>query len=134
MKYRRNFSVIALILFCSCTNDEINVPFNINSESEYSGTFETLDSDNIRGDVTLFINNGIYECSTNLPYGRSAGRLLIDDNSINFIDTLFFPVPALYGPSYPLSGDHQYNYDGKKLTIWKNKNVGEVKYELVLKN
>ena len=52
--------------------------------------------------------------------------------SIHFLDTLFVPVPAIWGPSYVLSGEHSYRFDGNTLRIWKEKNVGSVHYELKL--
>jgi len=36
----------------------------------------------------------------------------------------------MYGPSYILSGEHHYEFDGRNLKIWKEKNVGSVEYNL----
>jgi len=61
-----------------------------------------------------------------------AGKLEVNGSTINFVDTLFFPIPALYGPSYVLSGKHQYKFDGDNLEIWRAKNVGDIEYKLKL--
>ena len=52
--------------------------------------------------------------------------------TINFIDTLFFAVPALYGPTYVLSGKYNYAFDGLNLKIWKEMSVGSIVYDLKL--
>lgn len=120
---------LALILF-SCEHENTNLTLDIDLESQFTGTFKTLNSDNISGEVTLHISRGTYSSTTNLPYGRGAGKLIVDEQTINFQDTLFFPVPALYGPSYVLSGEHQYTFDGNTITIWKSK----IRYQLRLIN
>jgi len=128
---------IAFILFwslCACHEGEPNFPLETKTLLKFSGTFETLNSDEVIGEVTLQIENGAYECWTSLPFGRGAGNLEVDDYEINFVDTLFFPIPHLYGPSYTLSGLHQYRFDGCKLNIWKSKNVGEIQYEMYIEN
>lgn len=100
----------------------------------FLGTFKTIHSENLSGIVLLNISEGYYECNTNLPYGRGAGKLEIDDTTLDFIDTLFFIVPAIYGPSYVLSGKYNYSFNGENLEIWKTKNVGEINYKLTKKN
>ncbi len=116
----------------SCKKDELKLAIDTSAQSAFTGTFETRDSDNLKGTVNLKISDGYYECSTNLPFGKGAGRLEADNSSINFVDTLFVPIPAIFGPSYVLSGVHSYEFDGKNLRIWKEKNVGSVHYELKL--
>ena len=122
--------LLILFTFSSCEKDELQIPININENLTFSGTFKTINSENISEAVFLNISNGYYECSTSLPYGRGAGKLEASETTINFIDTLFFPIPALYGPSYVLSGEHYYVFDGKNLKIWKEKNVGSIEYNL----
>lgn len=120
---------LTLILF-SCEQEEPQLTLNIDLETQFTGTFKTFNSDDVSGEVTLDISHGTYTSTTNLPYGRGAGLLIVDGQTINFQDTLFFPAPALFSPSYVLSGEHNYSFDGKTLTIWKSKNAGEIEYEL----
>ena len=123
--------LIGLILPC-CDKNELKVNLNAKDDLAISGTFETINSENITGTISLDISDGHYECSTNLPFGHGAGKLEVNGTKINFIDTLFFAVPALYGPSYVLSGEHQYEFDGDNLKIWRAKNVGSAEYKLKL--
>jgi len=123
--------VIAMILF-SCDKNELQVSLNVNEDLSFSGTFKTINSENLSGTVILNISNGYYECLTNLPYGHGAGKLEATVTTINFIDTLFFAIPAIYGPSYVLSGEHYYEFDGENLKVWREKNVGSVEYDLKL--
>ena len=118
------------ISFYSCDKDKLHVDLNPNENSSFSGTFKTINSENLSGTVILNISNGYYECLTNLPFGHGAGKLEIQETKINFIDTLFFAIPAIYGPSYVLSGEHFYMFDGENLKISREKNVGSVEYDL----
>jgi len=129
------FSFMSFLLFTliSCQDDP-QVSLNVSDEMEFSGTFETIQSDNVSGSVTLLISNGHYESTTNLPFGYGAGRIELSGNTINFVDTAFFIIPALYGPAYPLSGKHTYNFDGQHLTLWRKKNVGSLIYNLQVVN
>lgn len=117
-------------ILSSCEKEELQMPININEILSFSGTFKTINSENITETVFLNISNGYYECSTSLPYGHGAGKLEANETTINFIDTLFFPIPELYGPSYVLSGEHYYEFDGKNLKIWREKNIGSIEYNL----
>jgi hypothetical protein len=128
-----HLTLLTTILLLSCDNDDVNVKLNPESDLSFSGTFKTIDSENVSGTVTLRITNGYYSSSTNLPFGQGAGKIKIQKSTINFIDTLFFPIPAIYGPSYVLSGQHQYKFDGDNLKIWRTKNVGDIEYNLNLK-
>jgi len=133
MKIFRYFIPLAtLTILLSCNNDEVNIQLNPNMDLSLNGTFKTIDSENISGTVTLQISNGYYNSTTNLPYGHGAGKLEVNGSTINFVDTLFFPIPALYGPSYVLSGKHQYKFDGDNLEIWRARNVGDIEYKLKL--
>lgn len=118
-----------VFVHCEKANDEI-LPTNLTDNLSFIGTFNTIASDNLSGTVSLNISNGHYECSTNLPFGRGAGQIEATNKTLNFIDTLFFPIPAIYGPTYVLSGEHYYEFDGKKLKIWRDKNVGSIEYNL----
>ena len=133
MKIFRYFIPLAtLTILLSCNNDEVNIQLNPNMDLSLNGTFKTIDSENISGTVTLQISNGYYNSTTNLPYGHGAGKVEVNGSTINFVDTLFFPIPALYGPSYVLSGKHQYKFDGYNLEFWRAKNVGDIEYKLKL--
>ncbi|WP_163324305.1 hypothetical protein [Draconibacterium mangrovi] len=124
-------TLLIAVSFYSCEKSELQtLDLNTNEDSSFSGTFETLSSENLSGTVILNISNGYYECLTNLPYGHGAGKLKINGTKIDFIDTLFFAIPAMYGPSYVLSGEHNYKFDGENLKIWREKNVGSIEYYL----
>lgn len=125
-------TLIATVILLSCNNDNVSVQLNPESDLSFTGTFKTIDSENISGTVALQIKNGVYNTSTNLPFGHGAGKIEIRGSIVSFIDTLFFPVPAIYGPSYVLSGKHQYRFDGDNLKICKEKNVGDIEYDLSL--
>jgi hypothetical protein len=129
-KHMFSFTLFIAINFYSCEKEKLQVDLNPNEDSSFSGTFESINSEDLSGTVILNIYNGYYECLTNQPYGHGAGKLEINKTKINFIDTLFFPIPAIYGPSYVLSGEHYYTFDGENLKIWRGKNVGSVEYEL----
>lgn len=124
---------MATTILLSCDNNDVNLKLNPESDLVFSGAFKTIDSENVSGTVTLEISNGYYNCSTNLPFGQGAGKIEIHQSTINFIDTLFFPIQAIYGPSYVLSGRHYYKFDGENLKIWSTKNVGDIEYNLTLK-
>jgi hypothetical protein len=133
MRLSKYFIFVALTLILSCNNEEINIQLNPKDELSFTGTFKTIDSDNISGTVTLQISEGYYYSTTDLPFGYGSGQLEVNELTINFIDTLFFVVPAIYGPSYVLSGEHQYKFDGDNLEIWRAKNIGDIEYKLKLK-
>lgn len=122
-----------VILQPSCKKEEDSFPLKQHDNLKFSGTFKTIDSYNQSGTVELSLSGGHYTTSTNQPFGIGAGKLEIDKTTINFIDTLFFTIPAVYGPSYVPSGKFDYNYNGSILEIWKKKNVGEIKYILKMK-
>lgn len=127
-----NLSLLIITAFYSCGNKELLLKLDIDNSKSFSGTFKSDDSNNLTGTVSLDISNRYYICSTNLPYGRGAGKLELNDASINFIDTLFYPAPALYGPTCVLSGKYNYEFDGLNLKIWKEMSVGSIVYDLKL--
>ncbi|PRY86229.1 hypothetical protein [Mongoliibacter ruber] len=130
MKKSLAILIIAVFVF-GCVDDELKVDLDVNQELAFEGTFQTSGSDeDLFEEVALKISNGFYKTTTSLPFGYGAGKLEVSGNSINFIDTLFFPVPALFGPSYVLSGEHHYEYNGQQLKIWRTKNVGSIEYNL----
>ncbi len=124
--------LLVVLTLLSCDKNELKVNLNVKEDSSFSGIFETINSKNLSGTVNLKISNGYYECSTNLPFGHGAGKLEAKGTTINFIDSLFFVIPAIYGPSYVLSGEHHYEFDGENLKIWRAKNFGDIEYNLKL--
>lgn len=122
-----------IMLLLACKTTDVGVQLKLESDLSFSGTFKTINSENLSGTVELQITNGRYKCLTSLPYGQGAGKVEMTKSTINFVDTLFLVVPAIYGPSYAFSGQHQYRFNGEKLEIWRAKNVGEVEYNLNLK-
>ena len=135
MKRHLFFPILLIaIILTSCEKDELQAPIDINENLSFSGTFETINSENLSGTVFLNISNGYYECLTSLPYGHGAGKVEANKTTINFIDTLFFAIPAIYGPSYVLSGEHYYEFDGENLKVWREKNVGSIEYDLNMSN
>lgn len=129
-KYLFYLILLVAFIFSSCEKNELRVPINISESLSFNGTFETINSTNFSGTVLLNISNGYYECLTNLPYGHGAGKIEVYKTTINFIDTLFVAIPAIYGPTYVLSGEYNYEFDGKNLKVWKEINVGSIEYNL----
>ncbi|MFA5648016.1 MAG: hypothetical protein WC951_06875 [Bacteroidales bacterium] len=133
---RHLFSLIFLIsigtISCKDDTEELLVSLNLTGSLSFSGTFKTINSENLSGAISLSISNGYYECFTTLPFGHGAGKVEKNNATINFIDTLFFPIPAIYGPSYVLSGEYYYDFNGKNLKMWREKNVGSVEYNLAV--
>lgn len=124
--------LLSSIVFVCCTKDDAYPELDTNRDLTFNGSFRTINSEDLEGSVFLNIKNGSYKCSTDWPFGNGAGKVVANSQTIEFIDTLFFAIPAIYGPSYVLSGKHHYRFDGKNLTIWKDKNIGKIKYDLVL--
>jgi hypothetical protein len=124
--------LLSSVAFVCCNKDEVYLELNTSGDLTFNGNFKTINSEELEGSVFLNLNNGSYECSTDLPFGNGAGKVVANGRTIEFIDTLFVAIPAIYGPSYVLSGKHYYKFDGKNLSIWKDKNVGKIKYDLVL--
>jgi hypothetical protein len=124
-------ALISSTFLPGCENEGMNVMLDKNESMSFSGTFRTIDSDeNLRETVELTIVNGRYESFTSLPGGYGAGKVEINGNYINFIDTVFTVTLAIYGPSYTPSGEHYYQYDGKNLKLFRKKNVGSIEYRL----
>jgi|GEM_PF-2784013 len=111
-------TMICLLMLSGCEKEKLTKDLNVNENWSFSGTFETWGlEDNTSGTITLTIAKGHYECSTNLPYSRREGTLETSGLTLTFINELFFPVPALYGPGYALDGECQYEFDGEHLKI-----------------
>lgn len=130
---RKILTLFLLVLSVSCNKQLDPAFYRVLEDSQYKGNFKTLNSGLVSGYISLKVSNGYYECATNFPFGTGAGRLVAQGNKINFIDTLFFPIPAIYGPSFVLSGLYNYELDGVKLQIWKEYGNEILFYELETK-
>ncbi|MCE5345085.1 MAG: hypothetical protein LLG13_02190 [Bacteroidales bacterium] len=127
--------VLPLIFFLfgsSCKKESRSLVLNQNDTLKFTGTFKFINSTTDLGTISLRTSTNFYDCSTSLPYGHGAGKILIDDSSIDFVDTLFFVIPAIYGPSFVLSGEYSYQFDGKSLKIKTNKESYNLIYNLKL--
>jgi hypothetical protein len=122
--------LIITVLF-SCKKTETRVELNIEANLKFSGSYRLTSADDVTGPCSLHIANGYYECSTNPPFGRGAGKLETTKTTINFVDTLFLIIPAMY-VSYAPHGKHNYEFDGVNLTIWRESNIGNFEYDLKL--
>jgi hypothetical protein len=121
--------VISLISFIGCQKVETGIMV-INS-GYYKGTFGSLNSiGNSQDSVYLTISNGHYFCTTNYPFNYGAGKLEVSRSAFNFIDTLFFPIPAIYMTGYALSGEYTYQYDGENLILVKETDFYNLTYRL----
>ncbi|MGE4289006.1 MAG: hypothetical protein AB7E36_09970 [Salinivirgaceae bacterium] len=96
----------------------------------YKGTFSSTVL-NRQDSVFLNISGGYYYCSTNLPFNYGAGLLEISETRVKFIDTLFFPIPAIYITGFALSGEYTYQYNGFNLMLEKNTPGGKTTYRMV---
>ncbi len=119
--------LIIVFVFSSGCNKQIKYE-NLES-GKYYGTFQ-YESDSFMGSVSLVISDGYYNCSTNLPFNYGAGKIEISDRTLNFIDTLFFAVPAIYLTGYSLSGEYNYQYDGINLKIVRDYGTGKLIYTM----
>jgi len=131
-QYFLGLLLFIITAFYGCDNKELPSQLDIDNGKSFSGTIKSVGSDNLNGTVSLDISNRHYICTTNAQYGKGAGKLELNHATINFIDTLFFAVPALYGPTYVLSGKYNYAFDGLNLKIWKEMSVGSIVYDLKL--
>jgi hypothetical protein len=133
MKNAQRFLLLIIILLSACDKQETGSIIDVNDSLSFNGKFTLMPSFFQNDSVILTIHNNKYECLTGLPFGRGAGKLIINDKRIEFIDTLFFIIPAIYGPSYVLSGEYNYKFDGEKLVIQKDLNDGhKIVYDLQL--
>ena len=124
--------IISFIAFfaVSCEQKETSERIDALSEYVFEGNY-VIAGKQVTGTLLLTMVDGKYFCTTDQPYGRGAGRLYTDKDQILFTDTLFFPVPALYGPSWVLSGAYQYTFDGSLLELNQKLDSGNITYELV---
>ena len=128
----KNIFILMIVILFSMSSCEKNSNFqHLDVENSlYEGVFKFLNSGNTGGTINLKISNSHYDCSTNFPFGHGAGKVVVNEDNINFIDTLFFPIPALYGPSHVLSGEYQIKKQNDLLIIWRKYGDTTIQYEL----
>ena len=124
-------AIVLIVIFSfSCSKDKTNPILNTEDSISFQGTFKLPLTDSVAGTVALHVSDGYYVCNTNLPYGYGAGELVVQEKTLNFIDTLFFVIPAIYGPSYVLSGEYNYEFDGENLKISRELDNGSLTYSM----
>lgn len=127
-------SIVFILIFDSgCEKDNQKLILSQNDTLSFSGTFRFTDSLTNLGTVTLKTSLNYYYCTTSLPFGYGAGNIQVNETSVYFKDTLFFAVPALYGPAYVLTGKCNYQYDGQNLSIKTDRKSNNLIYNLKLK-
>lgn len=119
------FSIATLLL--GCNKDGLNI-----KDGTYKGTFTvTYSSGTETGEMTLELKSGKFSCSGNsnrIPAGGSA-TFSSDNYNMTFKDENYWT--ADFDWNLILSGQYDYAFDGKKLTISADKNgVGHYQYDL----
>ena len=102
-------------------------------EGKFKGKFNvTYKSGKQSGKTTLILLNGKFSCSGNsdrIPAGGS-GIYSFDDKTITFSDENIWT--ADFDWNLILNGQYDYQFDGKNLIIYADKNdVGHYEYRLV---
>jgi len=121
-----------LILCSSCENPNMRLNLNQQDTLNFTGVFKFVNSATFIGTILLQTSYDYFHCSTSLPYDWGAGRLLVKESTLDFIDTAVYFMPCMYARAYTLSGEYNYQFDGKDLLIWKNKGNRVILYELKL--
>lgn len=122
------FAVLVLSL-AACETDGVSV--KVPDDGQYAGTFFSSDYHMEQDSVFLTIDKGYYHCTTQLPYNYGAGRLEVSGTTLNFVDTLFFVVPALYVTGFALSGEYTYHFNDGILQLEKVESSSKLTYQLV---
>jgi hypothetical protein len=121
--------IMMLIIGTGCEKEHKGLLIDPQDSLYFNGLFATSA---YYGPVTLFIDRGAYEFSTNLPNGRGAGKLTVNGNVIEFNDTLSLPILHVYGYAFVPRGNYYYRFDGHNLEIQKYMYGGKIMYELYL--
>jgi hypothetical protein len=122
------FAVLVLSL-AACETDGVSV--KVPDDGQYAGTFYAPNYNLEQDSVFLTISNGYYRCDTQLPFNYGAGRLEVTGTTLNFVDTLFFVVPALYVTGFALSGEYTYHFNDGVLQLEKVESSSKLTYQLV---
>jgi hypothetical protein len=129
MKYILVFTITILAIGTGCEKEHRGLMIDPQDSLYFNGLFVTSA---YYGPVTLFINQGSYEFNTTLPNGRGAGKLMANDDMLEFKDTLSLPILHVYGYFFVPRGNYEYRFDGNKLEIRKYMYGGKIMYELYL--
>jgi hypothetical protein len=129
MKYLPAITIIILIIGAGCKKEHQGLMINPQDSLYFNGLFATSA---YYGAATLFIDNGTYEFNTTLPNGRGAGKLIVNEDMLEFRDTLSIPILHVYGYYFVPRGNYYYIFDGNKLEIQKYMHGGKIMYELYL--
>ena len=129
MKYLLLFSLSILIIYAGCEKDQKGIMINPEDSLFFNGIFVTAA---YYGPVTLLVDKGSYEFNTTLPNGRGAGKLIANDDVLEFRDTLSLPILHSYGYAFVPRGNYYYRFDGNRLEIQKYMYGGKIMYELYL--
>ncbi|MFO7940915.1 MAG: hypothetical protein R6U66_14300 [Bacteroidales bacterium] len=117
-----------LLLLPACEGDDLAT--RLPDDGYYTGTFYAPDYHIEQDSVFLTISNGYYRCDTRLPYNFGAGRLEVTGTTFNFVDTLFFAIPAMYITGFALSGEYAFQVNGRELLLEKAQGSGKLRYQL----
>jgi len=120
---------VVLLSLAACETDDVSG--NVPNDGQYAGTFYAPNYNLEQDSVFLTISNGYYRCDTQLPYNYGAGRLEVTGTTLNFVDTLFFAVPALYVTGFALSGEYTYHFNDGLLQLEKIESSSKLTYQLV---
>lgn len=127
MKFVISTLFLAILIISNSGCQKENADRKLLESGKYSGTFNSNEDIIMPNDsVFLSIADGHYYCATNIPFNYGAGTVEFTESTINFADTLFFPIPALYITGFALSGEYGYEYDGSTLileSLYDNNNL-----------
>ena len=125
-------ALVSLVLISCEEHKELPNKLKVDGNYSFQGVIKTDNSDSIRGTVSLDIFNKHYVCSTHVPYGDGAGKLELNDTTINFVDTVFINTQTLYVHTNVLSGKYRYEFDGDILKMRKYPKADSLQYYLRL--
>jgi hypothetical protein len=123
------FTLSILIICTGCEKEHKGIMINPEDSLFFNGVFATAA---YYGSVTLLIDNGTYEFNTTLPNGHGAGKLIANDDILEFNDTLSLPIIHAYGYAFVPRGNYYYRFDGNKLEIQRYMYGGKIMYMLYL--
>jgi hypothetical protein len=119
---------VVLLSLAACETDGVSV--KVPDDGYYTGTFYAPDYHIEQDSVFLTISNGYYRCDTRLPYNYGAGRVEVTGTTLNFVDTLFIVIPAMYITGFALSGEYSYHFKDGVLQLEKVGSSSKLSYQL----
>ena len=125
-------AICLLLLSCASEKEVITKPL---SDGIFSGTFSVRYFVDMpwavgSGEVTIKLQNGRFYSSANpnrIPAGGS-GTFSVNNKKITFNDEN--PWWADFDWGLILNGEYYFEFDGKRLRIWRSNNVGLYEYIL----